>query len=80
MNDSNRSTGGMKNIQNDGCRKKNAKVYNVLGQEVATLVNEKKEAGKYQVIFDGSRLSSGVYFYRLVTGEFVAVKKFLLFK
>jgi hypothetical protein len=56
------------------------KVYNLLGQEVATLVNEKREAGKHRVEFDGSRLPSGVYFYRLVASEFVSVKKFILIK
>jgi hypothetical protein len=56
------------------------KVYNVLGQEVATLVNEKREAGRYEVEFDGSRLTSGVYFYKLVADDFVAVKKFILLK
>ncbi|MBI4547589.1 MAG: T9SS type A sorting domain-containing protein [Ignavibacteriae bacterium] len=54
------------------------KVYNVLGQEVATLVNEKQEAGRYEVEFDGSKLSSGVYFYRFVAGNFVDTKKLLL--
>lgn len=45
------------------------KIYNILGQEVATLVDENKAAGKYDVQFDGSQLSSGVYFYRLTTGD-----------
>jgi hypothetical protein len=56
------------------------KVYNVLGQEVTTLVNEKREAGRYEVPFDGSKLTSGVYFYRLGAGEFVSVKKLILMK
>jgi len=56
------------------------KVYNVLGQEVATLVNEKREAGRYEVGFNASTLSSSVYFYRLVAGDFIAVKKFMLLK
>ena len=56
------------------------KVYNILGQEVATLVNEKREAGRYGVEFDGSKLTSGVYFYRLVTGDFGSTKKFILIK
>ena len=56
------------------------KVYNILGQEVATLVNEKREAGSYEVEFDGSKLTSGVYFYRLGAGEFVSVKKLMLMK
>ncbi len=60
------------------------KVYNILGQEVATLVNEKQEAGRYEVEFDASSakggLSSGVYFYRLVAGEYVSTKKLILIK
>ncbi len=43
------------------------KVYDVLGKEVALVVNEEKAAGHYEVAFDASRLSSGVYFYRLTT-------------
>jgi hypothetical protein len=54
------------------------KVYNILGQKVATLVNEKKEAGTYQVQFDGTALASGVYFYRITAGEFVETRKLVL--
>ncbi len=53
-------------------------VYDLLGREVAMLVNEKKTPGIYQVQFDASNLASGVYFYRLVAGDFVATRKMLL--
>jgi len=56
------------------------KVYDVLGREIATLVNEEKRAGSYKVEFNGSNLSSGVYFYRLNSGSFVSTKKMLLIK
>jgi hypothetical protein len=56
------------------------KVYNVLGQEVATLVNEKREAGRYEVKFNASTLSNGVYFYRLAAGDYSSTKKFVLIK
>jgi hypothetical protein len=56
------------------------KIYDVLGSEVATLVNEFKTAGQYEVDFDASRLSSGVYFYRIEAGEFSAVKKMIHLK
>ncbi len=56
------------------------KVYNVLGQEVATLVNEKREAGRYEVEFDGAMQPSGLYFYRLQVGTYIETKKFLLLK
>jgi hypothetical protein len=56
------------------------KVYDVLGREVATLVDEHKEAGYYEVEFNGSRLSSGVYFYKLVAGSYTSIKKLLLAK
>jgi len=55
-------------------------VYDVLGREVAVLVNEKKEAGTYEVRFDGSRLASGVYIYRLTAGSFVQSRKMLLLR
>ncbi|MGB9665230.1 MAG: T9SS type A sorting domain-containing protein, partial [Ignavibacteria bacterium] len=56
------------------------KVYNILGQEVATLVNEVKNPGIYSVRFDASHLSSGVYIYRLQTETFTATKKMILQK
>jgi hypothetical protein len=56
------------------------KVFNMLGQEVQTLVNEKQEARGYEVQIDGSKLPSGVYFYRLVSKDYTATKKFILLK
>ncbi|MFA6978764.1 MAG: T9SS type A sorting domain-containing protein [Ignavibacteriaceae bacterium] len=56
------------------------KVYDVLGNEVATLVNEEKPAGEYQVEFDGSKLASGIYFYKLQTSKFSAIKKMILLR
>jgi hypothetical protein len=56
------------------------KVYDVLGREVETLVNQNQKVGKYDVTFDGSRLASGVYFYRLVAGNRVMTRKMLLVK
>lgn len=56
------------------------KVYDALGREVATLVNSIQPAGKYTVRFDASRLSSGVYFYRMQSGSYVNVQKMLLVK
>jgi hypothetical protein len=55
-------------------------VYNLLGQRVMTLVNEKKEPGSYTVTFDSRGLSSGVYFYRLTAGDQVMSKKMMLMK
>jgi hypothetical protein len=56
------------------------KVSDLLGKEVATLVNEEKAAGSYSVNFNGSKLSSGVYFYRMQAGSFVETKKLILVK
>ncbi len=56
------------------------KIYDILGREVATLVNEEKPAGKYSVNFDASKLSSGIYFYRIKAGSFISVKKMILMK
>ncbi|MEP0862682.1 MAG: T9SS type A sorting domain-containing protein [Ignavibacterium sp.] len=56
------------------------KVYDVLGNEVATLVNEEKPAGSYEVTFDASNLSSGIYFYKINAGSFSDTKKMILIK
>ena len=56
------------------------KVYNVIGEEVATLVDEIKRAGNYDVTFEAKHLSSGVYFYRLRAGNFSQVKKMIVNK
>ena len=56
------------------------KVYDVLGNEITTLVNENKSPGSYKVNFDSSNLSSGVYFYRLNFGNQILTKKMLLLK
>ena len=55
-------------------------VYDVLGNEMVTLVNEHKPAGKYEVEFSANHLSSGTYFYELRAGDFISVKKMLLVK
>ena len=55
-------------------------VYDMLGKEVASLVNDVKEAGIYSATFDGSKLSSGIYFYTLRSGNFTATKKLMLMK
>ena len=56
------------------------KAYDMLGREVATLVNEEKPAGRYNVTFDASKYSSGVYFYRITAGGFSQIKKMVLLK
>jgi hypothetical protein len=56
------------------------KVYDILGSEVATLLNNEQSAGSYEVNFDASKLASGIYFYRLVTGSFTETKKMILIK
>ena len=56
------------------------KVYDVLGNEIKTLVNEIKSPGVYKVVFDGSNLSSGIYFYKITAGEFSEVRKMTLLK
>jgi hypothetical protein len=55
-------------------------IYDVLGREITTLVNEKLNAGRYEVDWNGSGYPSGVYFYKLRTDEFTDVKKMVLLK
>ena len=56
------------------------KIYNIIGEEVLTLVNEVKQAGNYLLRFDASDLASGVYLYRIKAGSFTQVKKMILSK
>jgi photosystem II stability/assembly factor-like uncharacterized protein/PKD repeat protein len=56
------------------------KVYNIIGEEVSTLVNDVKQAGNYLLKFDASNFASGVYFYRINAGKFTEVKKMILSK
>jgi|WetSurMetagenome_2_1015567.scaffolds.fasta_scaffold164224_2 hypothetical protein len=56
------------------------KVFDILGKEIITLVNEMKNAGSYDVKFDGSSLSNGLYFYKLETNVYTATKKMMLIK
>lgn len=56
------------------------KVYDVLGNVIATLVNEEKPAGSYEVEFNASQLSSGIYFYKLTAGVFIQTKKMVLLR
>ncbi|MDQ3022652.1 MAG: T9SS type A sorting domain-containing protein [Bacteroidota bacterium] len=58
----------------------NLKVYDVLGNEVATLVNEKQSIGSYEVEFNAANLSSGIYFYKLITDGFADTKRMILLK
>lgn len=56
------------------------KVYNILGQEVITLINEHKQQGEHEVFFEAKNLPSGVYYYKLTSGLFTSVKKMLLIR
>ena len=55
-------------------------VYDVMGREVQTLVNERLQPGTYETSFDGSSLNTGVYFYRMVTDGFTETKRMILLK
>jgi hypothetical protein len=56
------------------------KIFNIVGQDIATLVNEKMDVGSFNIDFDASNLNSGIYFYRLVAGKFTETKKMILLK
>ena len=68
------------NFQISTIRNVSIKIYNLLGKEVATLINQRMLAGNYQVKFDGSKLPGGIYFYKMQAGQFSATKKFVLIK
>lgn len=56
------------------------KIYNTLGEEVSTLVNEEKPAGIYELTWNAENLPSGFYFYQLKVGDFIQIKKMILLK
>ncbi len=58
----------------------NIKIYNVLGKEISTLVNEEFKAGAYQIQLNAKSLSSGLYFYRISAGSFMQTRKLLVVK
>jgi hypothetical protein len=58
----------------------NLKIYDVLGNEIATLVNEELPAGDYEVDFEGKELTSGIYFYQLKAANYIETKKMMLLK
>jgi hypothetical protein len=55
-------------------------VYDLLGRELAVLLNERKDAGRYSVQWDATKMSSGIYFYRLQAGQLIETKKMILMK
>lgn len=71
---------GEVNIKNSKLKNVLLKVYDILGSEVATLVNENQKPGNYEVKFDGNDLTRGIYFYRLRTSDYVQTKKMILLK
>ncbi|MFZ4591014.1 MAG: T9SS type A sorting domain-containing protein [Ignavibacteria bacterium] len=70
----------IKTFGNDPPRRVVLKVYDVMGREVQTLVNESLKSGTYEATFDGSSLHSGVYFYKLITDGFSETKKMIMMK
>jgi hypothetical protein len=56
------------------------RVFNILGQVIATLVEKEQPAADYKIIFDGSALTSGIYFYRIIAGNFIQTRKMMLLK
>jgi len=56
------------------------KVYDILGNEIATLVNEEKPSGEYEIGFNATGLPSGIYFYQIKVGSFIQTKKMIYLK
>jgi hypothetical protein len=73
--------GGVSNLGSDfSLSNVKLQVYDIRGRKVATLINEKQKPGNYQVQFNGSNYPSGVYFYRILVGDYSEVKKMTLMK
>jgi hypothetical protein len=73
-------TKGQNTVQTSSLKFVQLKIFDVLGKEMATLVNKKQPAGSYEVVFDGTNLPSGIYFCRLKAGDFVKTEKMVLLK
>ncbi|HSR18380.1 MAG TPA: T9SS type A sorting domain-containing protein, partial [Ignavibacteriaceae bacterium] len=58
----------------------NLKVFDLLGNEVAELINKEKSAGRHKIDFDASGLSSGIYFYQLKAGNYIQTRKMMVIK
>jgi hypothetical protein len=58
----------------------NLNVFNAIGEKVGVLVNEFKDAGNYEIVFNSGELTSGIYFYKLQTGNFIETRKMILLK
>jgi len=56
------------------------KIYDVLGREVAELVNDRRSAGEYTIVWNAQNFASGIYYYRMTADDFVSVKKLILMK
>ena len=56
------------------------KVFDILGREVATLLNEERQPGRYQIHFDGTKLASGIYVYKMSSNGFSETRKMMLMK
>jgi len=56
------------------------KIYNILGKEIVTLVNQNQSAGSYEITFEASNLPSGIYFYTLTVNNFIQTRKMILLK
>jgi len=65
-------------LKKDG--KVTVEIYNILGEQVTSLVNGYQAAGKYKIVWNASRFSSGIYFYRIKSGDFNQIKKMVLIK
>lgn len=56
------------------------KIYDIVGSEVTTLLNQQMETGNYSITFNSPQLASGIYFYRMISGNFITVKKMMMLK
>ena len=65
-------------IQSPQAERVSIKIYDILGNEISTIIDKYQNGGEYDAIFQSDNLSSGIYFYKIQAGNFSAVKKMLL--